>query len=456
MTRFDALWLATALALVGCSRPELVPAPPTPPLAAPSLPTPSPPAGLEPTGPRLPGPSAPPLEALEVAVGERVSCARFADGGVRCWGTNAEGRAGIGDTPYTTRPARVEGIPPARALAVGARHACIVDEAGRVHCWGYGEDGQLGDGTTVSRPRPAPVEGLEGVVEIDASDLHTCARTSAGEVYCWGRGSLVGDGTDRSRSRPTRVVGLDDVARLELGPETSCAVRTDRSLWCWGFATTGVFGPVAGPFRRARHIADLQIREIALGDAHVCVTDESGVLFCAGHDRAGELIDQWVPDDAECETRDRNVTCGFYPPEPPHEEPPPGSPPPPDIWPPPARPERVRETRTFPDSHGFAPAHTQSHTLEVQADGRYHNGRTCLASADGVRCWGALHRADWGHRGYAPPIPGTEGVVLFDVGPSHGCAVRAGGEVVCWGENHSGELGDGTTDSRDVAAPIVW
>jgi len=37
-------------------------------------------------------------------------------------------------------------------------------------------------------------------------------------------------------------------------------------------------------------------------------------------------------------------------------------------------------------------------------------------------------------------------------GGSHSCA-RSGGDVVCWGFNGHGQLGDGTTDSRSTAVP---
>lgn len=41
----------------------------------------------------------------------------------------------------------------------------------------------------------------------------------------------------------------------------------------------------------------------------------------------------------------------------------------------------------------------------------------------------------------------VEGLKAFALEEFHGCAVRVGGEVVCWGVNSSGELGDGGTQS---------
>jgi alpha-tubulin suppressor-like RCC1 family protein len=36
---------------------------------------------------------------------------------------------------------------------------------------------------------------------------------------------------------------------------------------------------------------------------------------------------------------------------------------------------------------------------------------------------------------------------------THVCARRHSGEIVCWGRNYSGELGDGTFASRGLPAP---
>lgn len=47
------------------------------------------------------------------------------------------------------------------------------------------------------------------------------------------------------------------------------------------------------------------------------------------------------------------------------------------------------------------------------------------------------------------------GVVAVSAGVFHSLAVRADGSVLAWGSNLYGELGDGTTDHRIVAAPVM-
>jgi alpha-tubulin suppressor-like RCC1 family protein len=443
--------LALSLLLASCARE---------PAGAPALPIAPPPAPavVAPVDPGVRVPPAARQGIVEIAVGERVSCARLDDGAVRCWGDDTDGRAGLGERALATFPTLVEGLPPAAAITVGDRHGCVLDREGHAHCWGDNTHGQLGDGTTTSRARPARVEGLDDVVELDAAAGHTCARTRDDAVWCWGRALHLGVGDDAPHPRPTRLPGLRGVARVVLGHEGGCAILADRTVRCWGFNGSAVFGARPGPFARAVPVlgspaGSVPVHELALGGRHVCVVLADGHVECAGSDRGGELADQSVPDDATCETREGQVTCTWVERPPPEPPPPPGSPMPPDLWPPPARPELPARQRTFPERRGFDWAQARGH--DVVADGAYGTSRTCWIADDRVECFGVLHRADWAHR-RATPIEGTLGAIQLDVSAHHGCAVLRDHRAVCWGQNHAGELGDGTTTSRDAAAPVTW
>ncbi len=88
--------------------------------------------------------------------------------------------------------------------------------------------------------------------------------------------------------------------------------------------------------------------------------------------------------------------------------------------------------------------------------GGYH---TCaLTMAGAVWCWGRNAEGQLGDgtttRRLVPvQVPGlTSGVVAIDAGRSHTCAVTTGGTLWCWGDNVSGQLGDGTTTQR--LAPV--
>ena len=83
----------------------------------------------------------------------------------------------------------------------------------------------------------------------------------------------------------------------------------------------------------------------------------------------------------------------------------------------------------------------------------------CALHTDGrVSCWGANAFGQLGvgavttYRGTPAAVVRLAGVVELDVGGIHACARLTDGTVHCWGDNRSGQLGDGTT--LNSSAPV--
>lgn len=161
--------------------------------------------------------------AVAVAVVDFATCALFADGGVKCWGSNNDGELGIGhrgDAWHSTEPLAVlvaDGQPltgVAELVAVGGRTTCARRLDGQVFCWG----GDRGDYASA-------VAGGDYPLPRDRCWL------GEGAVRCLGDAShgMLGEGAvpppDRwTQPFATPVVWLDALRApfapvLDLGPE---------------------------------------------------------------------------------------------------------------------------------------------------------------------------------------------------------------------------------------------
>lgn len=178
----------------------------------------------------LPEPKANVVEGLppsvDVGVGDRFACALGADRQVRCWGSNEGQRLGrppvVADGPA---PAVVPELPgDIVQLAVGERSSCALQEGGVVWCWGVNGEGQLGRGELASSGAAARVQGLDAATAVAVSHDRACALVKDGTPWCWG----VGPGTPvtpATQIEPAQLVALSDLVQ--------CATMTDGRTWCW-------------------------------------------------------------------------------------------------------------------------------------------------------------------------------------------------------------------------------
>jgi len=92
----------------------------------------------------------------EVAASWFHSCALKTSGTLVCWGRAEEGQLGLGDSIAKREPTRVGPEFRWKSLAVGQFHSCAYDAEG-AWCWGENAAGQLGRGNTERRYLPSPV-----------------------------------------------------------------------------------------------------------------------------------------------------------------------------------------------------------------------------------------------------------------------------------------------------------
>ncbi len=151
----------------------------------------------------VPGASA----TVSLAVGSTHSCALSATGVVRCWGSNFTGELGDGTRNQALTPVNVSGLGAGSnvaQLAAGSSYTCARFNNGNVSCWGSNAYGALGLGDTVERLVPTAVTAIKNAFQIAISDLSTLVLHNDRTVSTWGNNGnfQLGDGTRITRFLP--------------------------------------------------------------------------------------------------------------------------------------------------------------------------------------------------------------------------------------------------------------
>jgi len=297
---------------------------------------------------------------------------------------------------------KVAGLSDVVEVVTGDDFSCARRKAGTVVCWGNNFDGQLGDGRgaksrAVASLRPTGVSGLRTIVGLSTGEFHACALDKNGAVTCWGNGDdgQIGSDARRAFSTPQPITQLGPVRQIAAGWSHVCALETKGTVGCWGRNTEGQLGDgKSGSRLKAVTVAGLSDAvELVSGHDHSCARRRGGQVVCWGDNSGGQLG--------------------------------PG-----------ARGEPKRNTPVVVPDLGAV--------VELAAGG-HHN---CVRLDSGrVICWGSNDFGQLGTtRSQARTNPrvmvrGVTDAVDLALGDQHSCALRAAGEVACWGDTQHGALG---------------
>ncbi|MET0229687.1 MAG: hypothetical protein ABW186_02000 [Rhodanobacteraceae bacterium] len=224
------------------------------------------------------------------------------EGVVRCWGRDRAGELGDGQSNFgRPRPVTVSLPEPVIGLSATG-HACAWSASGRLWCWGRALSGELGPNTEdleISSPVEIPIAP---VIFAASGGAHTCASTTDG-VWCWGANyaGQLGNGEiaayDAAQPTPTRVNGLAGaVVAMSANAWHTCAILEGGALQCWGDNAFGELGTHAGDVSPNNPVAVEPVTvplpdaaaEVSLGLDHTCARLADGSVWCWGHNGYGQ------------------------------------------------------------------------------------------------------------------------------------------------------------------------
>lgn len=288
-----------------------------------------------------------------VTAGENHTCAVLNHSQVQCWGSNSHGQLGLGDTIDRATLTTYSSISLGTSTTVlqvssGALHNCALVATGSnntVKCWGSNAHGQLGLGDTANRgdnpnemgeSLPSLTFGTFPATQVAAGSNHTCALLTNSQVKCWGfnaHGQLglghtnsMGDAAgEMGDSLPLVSLGTNRSAMaIFAGQSHTCAILDNEQVKCWGNNANGQLG-LGDTSHRGDHADEMgnllpsldlghqrRAKQLVLGAAHTCALLDSNEVKCWGQGRFGQLGSSSTTDIRRPPTSSATVKLGNY------------------------------------------------------------------------------------------------------------------------------------------------
>jgi Regulator of chromosome condensation (RCC1) repeat len=268
---------------------------------------------------------------------------------------------------------------------------CALLEDGTVACWGANDVGQLGRGDDAEpsgSATPARVAGLQNIVQL----VQTCALDTNGAVWCWGKGAyLQNDAGDVTTESVPVKLPLPPATSVSVTSEVGCALVGD-GVQCWGSNARAQIAPfdsapgsaTLGPTAIVLP-AGAPIRSVTVGEATFVLRSDGTLMSWGGN------------------------------------------------------PPLARASSLNPDPSPKPVGLDGVSSLDLLS-------RKACATSEGIGyCWGSAG----GELDRVLPEPVVTREPIVQIATTRGgawrwCAVGASGDVYCWGDNSSGQAGDGT------------
>lgn len=354
-----------------------------------------------------------------VSAGSLHTCGIQADDSLWCWGANLSGQLGNGNTTAQNAPVQISAGTFWSRISAGGSHTCGILTSGTANCWGRDTSGQVGNNAafTASLTSPTALSGGGTWLSISASLTDTsCGMRNDYSIQCWGLNTSgqIGDNTVVNKGVPTALSGGGSWSAISTGTLSTCGLRSDGEMRCWGNKNSlPVNFPSLYAFAPMEIAGDYDWKMISSSDLHSCGIQADSTLWCWGTDTNGQLGNGAA--DSTFKYAPVSVSGG-------------GS------W------------------------------IYVDVGGRSSCG---IKSDNTLWCWGDDTNAQLGNGAttgniHLPAqISGGGSWKTISLSESHACGIKSDDTLWCWGDDTSGQLGNGATSSVQnapvqIAAGTFW
>jgi alpha-tubulin suppressor-like RCC1 family protein len=288
-----------------------------------------------------------------------------------------------------------------------------------VLAWGQNGGRQLGYITTASFSSfPKGAGQLPYIKAVEGGDSHSLALKTDGTVWAWGSNSSgqLGPSVARGSSTytPAQVAGAYGSQAIAAGSIHSLALRTDGTVRAWGHNGMGQLGTNSVSYESSipQAVHNLSgVRAIAAGCYHSLALKTDGTVWAWGSNSWGQL---------------GAFTDNSF-----------------------GQMESLIPVKVMNLSGVQAIAAGCDHSLALGADGT-------------VWAWGSNHHGQLGSglaTGLSTHTPirvaGLSKVTSVAGGDNHSLALRTDGRVWAWGDNRSGQLGNGNTTTTGTPVQVA-
>ena len=314
-------------------------------------------------------------------------------------------------------------------VAAGLDFSLALLPDGSVQGWGINYQNQVGPDSgeqcaylSVCVRSPRTIQGFSKIRQIAAGDAVSAGLKVDGTVWSlgWNIFGQLGDGTTNGSARPVRASGLTAVTAIAVGDDHTLALRADGTVWSWGWNSEGQLGrettTTCGPQVQPCGIVPRKVSglgkavAIAAGQQFSLALLADGTVWGWGYNGLGQLgtTAGTCPDGQPC----------------------------------------VRTPHQIDGIDSVAAIATGIfHVVALKRDGS-------------VWTWGFNYygQLGTGSTAYSSPTPtrvdGLPAIRSVGSGRTFSFALAVTGETFAWGNNSSGEFGNGTTTSSSIPVGV--